>query len=234
MPSPRKLVETSQSGWSDNWGSLGTSSPGGVPELEEEKGPGTLAALGQASVFYGQVWSRGQEDQRGERIDAWGPVCTAAGADWGSPQEPVPFHSRLGNWPSDTTTAAIVDPQELGAPRCPRALFHPELQCPHFSNRDQWDALTRRRCQCLQSAWGHWKALLIFSGSCYQAIHPCCFIPDPLLPHPLPGDLRWHFCSLQRQQRFAGLRGSQERNRGLLQAVPLKKTPTPPASPSLS
>lgn len=49
-------------------------------------------------------------------MDAWGPVCTAAGAIRAPLRSRVPFHSRLGNWPSDSTTAAIADPQELGPP----------------------------------------------------------------------------------------------------------------------
>lgn len=43
-----------------------------------------------------------------------GAQCAQLRGPLRAPLRRVPFHSRLGNWPSDTTTAAIAGPQELG------------------------------------------------------------------------------------------------------------------------
>lgn len=108
---------------SNNWGSLGTSCVEAprVP-LEEyqsykrKKGQGPWQIWARPHVFHGQVWSRGQEDQRRERIDAWGPVCTAVGANSGSPQEQGPFSLQAGKLAIRHHHCSHSRPQELGPP----------------------------------------------------------------------------------------------------------------------
>lgn len=113
----RKLVETSQSGFQT------TGAPWGpavwkLPELpwrntratreKRARGPGRSGPGLMSSMDRSGVEARRISAGKGQML---GAQCAQLRGPIRAPlRSRVPFHSRLGNWPSDTTTAAIADP----------------------------------------------------------------------------------------------------------------------------